>query len=78
MSALVTGAPGQRMTDHEVANALLFTIEAKHLDKSIEHRENRLRDGARAIMQMWDDLQAEKGRRAKVAPRVKRKILSPA
>ncbi|NHN93445.1 hypothetical protein [Acetobacter sicerae] len=82
MSALVAVGSPERLDWDEVAKRIgdLTTVWSR-----LEHRtsevntsncERSLRNAAAAIMQLWDDVQAEKSRREKALPRVKRKALA--
>ncbi|MDN7356324.1 hypothetical protein [Acetobacter senegalensis] len=61
------------MSEKEIANAVLFIAEAmpQHRTKygtTVEKGRERLRTAARAVMQLWNDLeQAERAERKSIA-----------
>lgn len=53
-----------RMSEREISNAVLFIAEAmpQHREKygtTIEKGRERLRTAARAVMQLWQDLEEQ-------------------
>ncbi|MBV1837168.1 hypothetical protein [Acetobacter estunensis] len=78
MSALIPAKMerSERIPDNE-ANWMLIHAGAAPFndDLSIEEKEQRLREGARALVQFWDDVQAEKAKRAKAIAQPKQKVL---
>lgn len=80
MTALVANAGTGDRIPHDKANWMLIHAGAAPFndDLTIAEKEHRLREGARALVQLWGDVQAEKTRREKALPRVKTKVLSPA
>lgn len=72
MSALAAGPRPRRMMSEEIAASMgtLLNVSIR-MDQDpenakIENCERFLKTAAHAIMQLWDDVQAEKGRRGKV------------
>ncbi|BCI68072.1 hypothetical protein AAJCM20276_26960 [Acetobacter aceti] len=82
MSALVAGSSGERLDWDEIAKRIgdLTTVwsrlENRPSEVNTSNCERTLKKAAETVVQLWEEVQAEKARREKAVSRVKRQALA--